>query len=677
VTLNYVTLTLDLYDGQGSPVTTGTAFFTPSVQLTDSGVELVPQVPVRVVFHARGLPTVSLLATDNTAPLPNGWGWSVSFSGVPGNPPPFTFFLPYSAGASQFLSAQAPVSNAVTMQAYMPLPSGTATAGAVPVATGSGSGSAWVQSLEAYNVLNPAYSGGADPTGAVLSTAAFAACVTAAHAAKMPVTIPAGSYKIDATLNWMLPGLQVITAGAQNTVINMATANTPILQVAGEGQRIGGLTLRYPSQQTSGQTSAIGVEFGDNTVGSCFLSIFEDLRVYQAAKGLATNPSASSSSGLFSCYFGNVEVFGYSISAIDINGGNGVGAGNTGCVFDNTYIHNNFSGTPVISAAWPVILRNWSEVVFNELNIEKCIIPSPALQFAECGNVVINSMHFEGIQAGGTNLAVIGVGSQTGSVVINGLSVRFSTFTGSSSNAIIQFTAGSGQSVQVNGFNMPTADGGNQTSQLALVDFNSIPNATVTVNGINPLGPLYAVNQINATTGDQLVIQDGAQLTYDPSLAWTTFASGGAPNGLNNTSGSNTAPTAGTWYYCDLFVPFTATITGLIAAPGSVGGTDKWIVAVWPAAGGTVLANSATAGITAPAANTAAKFAFTAPVSLPGPAVYKVAIQSNGTTARLLNFANAVEGFVTGTQAGSFGTIPTLTPGGSYTQNAGPMVKTY
>jgi hypothetical protein len=115
VPLNYVTLTLDLYDGQGNPVTSGIASFAPSVQLTDTtDHELIAQAPVPCVFHSGGLPTVKLLATDNGAPLPLGWGWTVTFSGVPGNPAGFTFFLPYASGASQYLSAQAPVSTAVT-----------------------------------------------------------------------------------------------------------------------------------------------------------------------------------------------------------------------------------------------------------------------------------------------------------------------------------------------------------------------------------------------------------------------------------------------------------------------------------------------------------------------------------------------------------------------------------
>jgi hypothetical protein len=110
VTLNYVTLTLDLYDGQGNPVIKGEALFTPTVQLTDTtDHQEIVLAPVPCVFHGGGLPAVKLLATDNTAPLPGGWGWTVSFTGVAGNPAGFTFLLPYASGSAQYLSSQAPV----------------------------------------------------------------------------------------------------------------------------------------------------------------------------------------------------------------------------------------------------------------------------------------------------------------------------------------------------------------------------------------------------------------------------------------------------------------------------------------------------------------------------------------------------------------------------------------
>jgi hypothetical protein len=111
MSLNYVTLTLDLYDGQGNPVISGEALFTPTAQLTDTtNHELITQAAVPAVFHSAGTPTVKLLATDNGPPAPAGWAWTATFSGVAGNPASFSFFLPYASGSAQNLSAQAPVS---------------------------------------------------------------------------------------------------------------------------------------------------------------------------------------------------------------------------------------------------------------------------------------------------------------------------------------------------------------------------------------------------------------------------------------------------------------------------------------------------------------------------------------------------------------------------------------
>jgi hypothetical protein len=142
--LNYVTLILDLYDGQGNMVISGTAALVPSAQLTDTtDNQVITQAPVPGVFHSSGFPNVKLLATDNGALAPAGWGWTVSYSGVPGSPAGFSFFLPFTGGATQYLSSLTPVSSVVTMAAYMPLPSGTPISGQAPIATGAGEASAW------------------------------------------------------------------------------------------------------------------------------------------------------------------------------------------------------------------------------------------------------------------------------------------------------------------------------------------------------------------------------------------------------------------------------------------------------------------------------------------------------------------------------------------------------
>jgi hypothetical protein len=108
MSLQYVVLTLDLYDGQGNAVITGTAALVPSAQLKDTTDHMIiTAAPVPAVFHAAGFPQVTLLATDNGNLSPS-WTWGISFTGVPGNPAGFSFSLPHSGGASQYLSSLAP-----------------------------------------------------------------------------------------------------------------------------------------------------------------------------------------------------------------------------------------------------------------------------------------------------------------------------------------------------------------------------------------------------------------------------------------------------------------------------------------------------------------------------------------------------------------------------------------
>ena len=158
---------------------------------------------------------------------------------------------------------------------------------------------------------------------------------------------------------------------------------------------------------------------------------------------------------------------------------------------------------------------------------------------------------------------------------------------------------------------------------------------------------------------------------------FTAFGTGGVTNVLNSTAGASGTTAAGTFYYAALYVPFNCTLTGIQAVTGTTGGTDNWIVALWPAAGGTALATSSLTGVVAPASNTKKSFPFTATVPVNGPGVYIAGVQSNGTHATYLAFSNAVEGFVTGGTASGFGTVPSLTPASTYTANLGPFMSTY
>lgn len=141
--LNYVNLTVDLYDGQGNPLTSGVVTFTPSATLVDPGVEIVPTMGINVALKVGGPPVVKLLATDNGSVTPSGWGWVVTYSNVPGNPAQQTILLPFASGSNQFLSSQVSVPVVTANVQAMPLPTGTPTAGQIPVATGSGDNSSW------------------------------------------------------------------------------------------------------------------------------------------------------------------------------------------------------------------------------------------------------------------------------------------------------------------------------------------------------------------------------------------------------------------------------------------------------------------------------------------------------------------------------------------------------
>jgi hypothetical protein len=78
----------------GTRLATGQALLNPSAQLTDATDDMIFTQAQLSAQLAGSYPRVRLLATDNTALAPSGWGVDGLFPGTPGNPQPFTFFLP-------------------------------------------------------------------------------------------------------------------------------------------------------------------------------------------------------------------------------------------------------------------------------------------------------------------------------------------------------------------------------------------------------------------------------------------------------------------------------------------------------------------------------------------------------------------------------------------------------
>jgi hypothetical protein len=547
-----------------------------------------------------------------------------------------------------------------------------------------------------------------------LNDAAFIAAAAAAGHAVPPapngvrLRVPAGVYLISSALNWKIPGLYVEGDGPNSTAIVQTTDNTPVVQVAGQYQRITGMTLTFPYQQSSAQTSGLCMTLGDNTVGSCFESSFENLLLQWGNTGLTLDPNLTVGAGVFSCTFKDIAVGRFSVSAININGNNGNGGAHcTGCVFSNIYITNTTLAATGTATGPVVQFKNWDELVVNQLNIEHSIVSSAdVLIISTVGNAVFNSLHFESLTTSVNGQALIH-SSNAGAHIINGLTARFNTYSGSGSNAVVKFFGTGLTVVAVTGFN--ESSNTVTTPSHPLIDFATATNCTATVYGI--AASQTTANTVNAGAGDVAqvgaVAIDGTAGDIQPlgtqaagstgkaadaghihsgslsngvspySTGFTAFSTGGDANLLNSSSGSSVTPVAGTWYYATLWIPYNCTLTGIIGCTGSAGGTDNWIVALWTAAGGAALANSSLSGIAAPAATTKKAFAFTGTVNVRGPGAYIIGIQSSGTTAKLLCFGNAVEGFATGSVAGSFGTVPSLSPATTYSVNLGPFATTY
>jgi hypothetical protein len=182
----------------------------------------------------------------------------------------------------------------------------------------------------------------------------------------------------------------------------------------------------------------------------------------------------------------------------------------------------------------------------------------------------------------------------------------------------------------------------------------------------------FASGAISDCVGGQWVNGDAAQTTrssgsvlYHPQPGAVIYSS------INSTG---TVLAATTMYCTELDMPFSKLVTGLADLLGSVGGTDKHIVALYDSTGN-LLANSATAGTTAGTASTYEHISFTAPYYVVGPAVYYGCLQTNGTTATVRMLVTSTQdGYTTkGFTGQTFGTVPaTITVPTTFTTAVGP-----
>jgi hypothetical protein len=128
----------------------------------------------------------------------------------------------------------------------------------------------------AGNVLNAAYAGGADPTGAADSTSAIQAAINALPATGGTVYLPAGTYKVASTLtvNSLLYAC-IRGAGRWATKINF-TGTGDCLRVYDTdttGRLTGGGLLDFTIDGTSAGNSSAGLHYGDMRAGELRIAV--------------------------------------------------------------------------------------------------------------------------------------------------------------------------------------------------------------------------------------------------------------------------------------------------------------------------------------------------------------------------------------------------------------------
>jgi len=143
----------------------------------------------------------------------------------------------------------------------------------------------------------------------------------------------------------------------------------------------------------------------------------------------------------------------------------------------------------------------------------------------------------------------------------------------------------------------------------------------------------------------------------------------------STSQGTDTAAVTGRIFVTDVYIPVSCMLTGITWLIGSVGGSDKVIVALWNA-NNEVLATSNLAGVAVGAAGTAQNVNFTAPKSVSGPTMVAVGVQLSGSTAKLRTAA--FPAVCSATVEGSFGTIePLISFPSGFSGSQAPIVTTY
>lgn len=206
--------------------------------------------------------------------------------------------------------------------------------------------------------------------------------------------------------------------------------------------------------------------------------------------------------------------------------------------------------------------------------------------------------------------------------------------------------------------------------------------SNITINGAS-VDPFCLTQFLNnptfpggvGTAGSPLVLNGGIAAQGSASLAPLRVANIPLGPVALASIGTNTTDIAGQFWLTDVYVPVSKTVTKIGFLQGGTATTDNCLVALFNP-NGTLLTTSALTGVILATANTFQEQTLLVAQTLPGPGVYYVGVQCNGTTAGAIQTLPSTYTTVrTGILAGVFGTVPaSITTPTAFTAAQAPVV---